>query len=261
MKVTEQGTRSWIFRFMLNGRAREMGLGPIHTTSLAEAIEAATECHKFLKCGVDPIDARTAERKHTRAKTKTFAECAAGYRSPSPELGKREARVAVGEYAQHLCRSGVRETARQCGRHQPRARGSAADLVHKARDSRQGSRTILDWARVRGYRVGDNPARWKGPLEELLPKRGRVRKVRHHPALPYDQAGAFTGAPRTRESTTALALEFLILTATRSGEVLGARWSEIDEARKSWIIPAARRTTSFPVLRPTDRFRTWPSRC
>jgi integrase len=99
---------------------------------------------------------------------------------------------------------------------------------------------VLDWASTRGYRQGDNPARWRGHLENLLPKRGKVRKVRHHPALPYQEIGTFMAALRSQEGIAARALEFAILTAVRTGEAIGAVWDEIDLRAKTWTIPAER---------------------
>lgn len=105
---------------------------------------------------------------------------------------------------------------------------------------RQRMEKILDWAATRGYRERDNPARWKGHLENLLPKRGKMRRVRHHPALPLANVGTFVEALRTHEGMSARALEFLILTAARTGEVLGATWDEIDFGSGVWTIPAER---------------------
>jgi integrase len=99
---------------------------------------------------------------------------------------------------------------------------------------------VLDWAKVRGYRTGENPARWRGHLDQLLPRRSKVRRVQHHPALPYSDMTAFMGKLRQRPGMAALALEFLILTATRTGEVRGAKWSELDIPKKLWTIPAER---------------------
>ena len=100
--------------------------------------------------------------------------------------------------------------------------------------------SILDWAKVRGYRDGENPARWRGHLDHLLPARAKVSKVRHHAALPYDELAGFMGKLRAQGGTSARALEFAILTAARTGEVIGARWAEIDLPGKTWTIPAER---------------------
>jgi integrase len=102
---------------------------------------------------------------------------------------------------------------------------------------------VLDWAKVRGYRTGENPARWKGHLDKLLPKIEKRKRVKHHPALPFNQTGAFIAALREQPGTAARALELLILTACRTGEVIGARWNEIDMDAGLWTIPAARTKT------------------
>ena len=99
---------------------------------------------------------------------------------------------------------------------------------------------VLDWSTVRGYRKGDNPARWRGHLDKLLPPRSKVRKVEHHAALPYVEIADFVTALRSQDGIAARALEFLIVTATRTGEVIGARWDEVDLEEKTWIVPAAR---------------------
>jgi integrase len=100
--------------------------------------------------------------------------------------------------------------------------------------------SVLDWATVRGHRTGDNPARWKSHLDQVLPGRGQIAKVEHHPALPYSELSALTAALALRPGTAARALHFLILTAARTGEVIGARWSEVDLKNKVWTIPAGR---------------------
>jgi integrase len=99
---------------------------------------------------------------------------------------------------------------------------------------------VLDWAKARGFREGENPARWRGHLSNLLPARAKIRAVKHHAALPYADVGAFMTDLRTREGTAADALEFLILTAARTGEVIGTRWPEIDFAARMWTVPGAR---------------------
>jgi integrase len=100
--------------------------------------------------------------------------------------------------------------------------------------------SVLDWAAARGYRQGDNPARWRGHLENLLPKRSKVRRVEHHAALPYPETPDFVAALRQQEGFASAALEFVILTAARTGEVIGAKWSEIDFEARLWLIPAER---------------------
>jgi integrase len=105
---------------------------------------------------------------------------------------------------------------------------------------RQRIESVLDFAKVRGYRDGENPARWRGHLDKLLPARSRVRQVEHHAALPYAELPAFLANLREREAVSARALEFLILAAARTGEVIDARWNEIDLLDKTWTVPATR---------------------
>src|ERR1700731_2694688 len=109
-----------------------------------------------------------------------------------------------------------------------------------ARRLRGRIEAVLDWATVRGYRKGENPARWRGHLDKLLPARSKVQKVEHHPALPYDELADFIAALRSQEGIASRALEFLILTAARTGEVIGARWDEVDLEEKIWVVPAPR---------------------
>lgn len=100
--------------------------------------------------------------------------------------------------------------------------------------------SVLSWAKARGFRTGDNPAAWKGHLDNLLPARGKIAKIMHHAALPYDQLSAFIQALRQQEGIAPLALEFAVLTAARTAEVLGVCWNEVDLNEKIWIVPAAR---------------------
>ena len=100
--------------------------------------------------------------------------------------------------------------------------------------------SVLNWAKARGYRIGENPALWKGHLDNLLPARSKIAKVKHHAALPYDQTSQFIDALRRQDGVAPLALEFAILTAARTGEIIGARWNEIDLAAKVWTVPASR---------------------
>jgi integrase len=99
---------------------------------------------------------------------------------------------------------------------------------------------VLDWATVRGYRKGENPARWRGHLDKLLPARAKIQKVVHHPALPYSEIADFMVSLRNQEGIAARALEFLILTAARTGEIIGAGWDEVDLDERVWVIPEAR---------------------
>ena len=240
-------SRSWLFRYEIGGRSREMGLGPTHTVSLAEAREKARTLRQQLLDDVDPLAARQAHRQAIAAesaKRKTFRECADdyiaahadGWRNPKhraqwasslatyafPALGG----LAVSDIeVAHVLR-----VLEPIWRTVPETASRVRGRIEK----------VLGYATVRGFRHGDNPARWVGHLAGVLPAKGKIRKVEHHAALPYPEIGAFMTALRGRNSVAARALEFLILTACRSGEVVGATWDEIDLKAKAWTIPAAR---------------------
>jgi integrase len=248
LQVTKKGdsvAKSWIYRFMLGGRAREMGLGSLRTVDLKEARARATKCRAFRDDGVDPIE----ERKATRAKAKleaastvTFGECVKSYIA-AHKPGWRNAKHA--QQWENTLRTYVDPILGALP-----IQAIDTGLVLKAlepiwnKKSETAGRvrgrieTILDWATARGYRQGENPARWRGHLDKLLPKRSKLRQVRHHPALPFDQVPDFIAALQQQKGIAARALEFLILTASRTGEVIGARPSEIAEGL--WTVPASR---------------------
>jgi integrase len=239
--------KSWLFRFAENGRERQMGLGSLDSVSLGQARDKAAECRRLRQEGIDPIEARNSQRASMAAetaKTMTFDQCAAGYIAAhrsgwrntkhaaqwqntlatyvSPIFGKLSVQaIDVGLVIKGLepIWSTKPETA-------SRVRGRIE--------------AVLDWAAARGIRDGDNPARWKGRLDKLLPRPSKVRVVEHHAAMPYDEIGSFIMELREREGVGARALEFAILTAARTSEVLGAQWSEIDFGAKVWTVPAGR---------------------
>jgi integrase len=247
LQVSAGGAKSWVYRFMLDGRAREMGLGPVHAIPLAEARKRAAECRRMRLDGIDPIEARSAQRVRKRlaaATAMTFEQCAEAYIAAHKAGWKNPKHAAqwpstLATYVYPVF--GILPV-------------QAVDvgLVMKALEpiwlskpetaSRLRGRieSILDWATTRGYRQGENPARWRGHLENLLPKKSKLRRVQHHPALPYNDAADFLAELRVQEGVAARALEFLILTAARTGEVIGARWDEIDLEAKIWVVPAAR---------------------
>ncbi len=250
LQVGEKGTKSWLFRFMLDGKARQMGLGAVHTISLPEAREAALKCRKLLHEGMDPIEARKEaliSQQLQTASAMTFKECAEAY-IKSHSAGWRNAKHTA-QWTSTL-KTYVFPV---FGSLPVQAVDTA--LVMKALDpiwqvktetaSRVRGRieAILDWAKARNYREGENPARWKGHLDNLLPARSKVKKVKHHAALPYDEIGAFMNQLSERESVSARGLEFQILTAARTGEVMGANWAEIDIDKALWTIPAERTKT------------------
>jgi integrase len=247
LQVTRGGARTWIYRFMLNRRAREMGLGPLHTVSLAEAREKARECRKLRLEGIDPIDARKAKRAEERlaaATAMTFQECAeayiaahrAGWRNPKhakqwPSTLETYVYPVFGALPVQAVDVGlVMKALEPIWQSKPETASRVRGRIE----------SILDWAAARGFRKGENSARWRGHLDNLLPARSKVRKVEHHPALPYPEMGEFIAALRGQEGVAARALEFLILTASRTGEVIGARWDEFDVGAKLWTVPAER---------------------
>jgi integrase len=247
LQVSPNGAKSWIFRFKEAGRLRVMGLGPTHTISLAEARDKARECRKLRLDAKDPIEVRKAARaaaKLEAAKTMTFRECAEAYIAAKAP-GWRSAQHAK-QWAASL-----KDYVYPVFDDLP-VQAIDLGLVLKAIEPVWKTRTetasrvrgriesVLGWATVRGYREGDNPARWKGHLENLLPERSKVRRIVHHAALPYPEIGAFMAGLRRQQGVAARAFEFLILTAARTGEVTGARWSEINVDDRVWVIPAER---------------------
>jgi integrase len=247
LQVSASGARSWIFRYMLDGRARWMGLGSLHDVKLSEARTLAAECRKRRADGTDPIEARKAIRALARlesAKAVTFADCATQY---------IEAHRAGWRNAKHgdQWTNTLKTYAHPVFGSLP-VQSVDTDLVMRVLDpiwrvktetaNRVRSRVenILDWAKTKGYRQGENPARWRGHLENLLPARGKVRKVQHHPALSYDKIRPFVKTLRREEGTASLALEFAILTGSRTSEVIGARWAEFNLKTALWTVPANR---------------------
>ena len=247
LQVSAAGTKSWIYRFTLDGRAREMGLGPLNTFSLAEARKRAAECRRMRHDGIDPIEARGAQRDQKRlegARSMTFDVCAEAY------IEAHKASWKNGKHAEQW-RGSLRNYASPVFGSSP-VQAIDLALVMKALEpiwqtkSETASRLrgrielVLDWATVRGYRKGENPARWRSHLDKLLPTRAKIQKVKHYPALPYAEIGPFMEALRGQEGIAARALEFLILTAARTGEIIGARWDEVDLDERVWVIPEAR---------------------
>ncbi|MFH7325891.1 tyrosine-type recombinase/integrase [Desulfurivibrio sp. C05AmB] len=262
LSVSPSGARSWILRYATGqtstsstGREyavrRDLGLGAYPEISLAMARQKAVEAKEQLKAGVDPVDTKKALRAHRIAaqrnvvtfdeaarrflagKTKEFSnpKHAAQWEATlktyaSPVLGKMQ--VADIELA-HIIRVLEPEWT------------TKTETMTRLRGRIEN---VLSWATVHGYRKGDNPARWQGNLDAVLPKPGKVATVKHHRALPWKEMPSFIPLLLQREGMAARALEFLILTATRSGEVRGATWAEIDLQERVWTIPATRMKAS-----------------
>jgi integrase len=247
LQVTGSGGRSWIFRYQRHGKRRDMGLGPAHLVGLAEARRRALELRRCLFEGIDPLERKRARDRAAAveaAQTITFREAAERY---------IVAHQASWRAKQHLARwhqtmrdfvypilGALPVEAVDVGLVTRVLEPIWTKMPETASRIRGRIELVLDWATVRQYRTGDNPARWRGHLDKLLPKVSRVSKVQHHAALPYSEIGAFMAQLRRRETVTARALEFAILTAARPSEAIGARWSEIDMSDRLWIVPAAR---------------------
>jgi integrase len=244
LQVTGKHAKSWLLRYSLRGKAREMGLGSLRKVSLAEARSKAAECHKLLDGHQDPIEHRKAQRAAAAlggAKTMTFKEAAAKYvamRSKGLKNAKHAAQwgTTLATYAEPVLGSLpvrdittglVHQVLEPIWTTKPETAGRVRGRIEK----------VLGWAKVNGYREGENPARWRDNLDQLLPKLSEVRKVKHHPALPYSELPAFMHALRRVEGTAARALEFTILTAARTEEVILARPGEVAERNKLWTAP------------------------
>ena len=247
LRISDSGTKAWMFRFGEGGKLRDMGLGPLHTISLPRARELARECRELRLQGIDPIAHRRAAlaaRKASDARAMTFKQCADAYIA-SHEAGWRNAlhrQQWSNTLAQHVhpvlgaLPVAAVDTALVLKAIEPIWK----TIPETASRTRGRVEAVLDFAKARGYRTGENPARWRGHLDQLLPARAKVARVRHHPALPYAEMGAFMAELRQDGSIGARALEFTILTAARTGEVLGAPWNEIDTVSKVWAIPGQR---------------------
>jgi integrase len=247
LRVANSGTKGWLYRYKSNRKVREMGLGPVRDVTLAEAREAAREARRLRRAGVDPIDAKRERKAAARldaARAITFSQCAAAYIENHRSGWTNPKHAAQWE-------STLRTYAYPVFGNLPVSDIDTALVVkvlepiwtakpETASRLRGRIESVLDFARVRGHRDGENPARWKGHLKDAFPAKTKVRKVKHHSALPYPEIGAFVAELRQREGGAAAALEFAILTAARTAEVIGASWPEINMKTAVWTIPAER---------------------
>ncbi len=248
MRIGPTAAKSWVLRYRNNGRRHDLGLGPFYLVSLAEARKKAADQRRLLRIdGQDPILTRRSARDQARlatARAMTFEACAeaymaaheAGWRNPKHRSQwaatlKTYVYPVFGDLPVQMVDVGlVMKAIEPIWTRKPETASRVRGRIE----------AVLDWAAARGYREGENPARWRGRLENLLPKRSKVRRVVHHAALAYPEIGDFMAKLRGQEGVAARALEFLILTAARTGEVIGARWREFDTGEKLWIVPGDR---------------------
>jgi integrase len=247
LRVAEGGSRQWIFRYAVDGRLRDMGIGPCHTLTLAEARERATEARKLRLDGIDPIEAKHAQRAAQRAadaKAMTFRQCAEGF------IKDNEAKWTNAKHRSEWQGTLIKYAYPILGAlpvaaiDTPLVLRVIKPLWERAPETASRVRgrieNVLGWATVHHYRAGDNPARWRGHLEHALPTRSKVAKVKHHAALPYAQAGSFMAKIRQDTRVAARCLEFITLTVARVGEANVATWNEIDFANRVWTVPPER---------------------
>lgn len=251
--VKRSGARSWVFRFMLDGKSHDLGLGAAagpDAISLAKARDLATALRLKVKAGVDPLAERQREAAEAIAAAQaaqiagiTFRDVAEAYIAANEGSWRnikhrQQWRNTLTTYVYPVI--GDLPVANVFTAHVLQiVEPIWKDKPETASRIRGRIETVLDAAKARGYREGENPARWRGHIAQILPARAKLSRG-HHKAMPYAEMPAFMSALRAREAMAALALEFTILTATRTSEVLGAIWDEVDLTKAIWTIPAVR---------------------
>ena len=263
LRITDSGTKAWIFRFARDGRTRDMGLGTCAEISLASARQIAEECRKLLKQGMDPIEARkkTAGKQNGSPNSATFREAVDRYitaHEPSWKNPKhrQQWRNTLNSYASpiigdmdvaDIATEDVLRVLEPIWRTKPETAVRVRGRIEN----------VLDWCRARKLRDGANPALWRGHLKHLLPARKKKGTVRHHRAMPWQELPAFMAALRTNSAMSARALEFTILTAARTSEAILATPSEFDLNEGVWHVPATRMKASVDHRVPlSERART-----
>jgi integrase len=236
LSISPNGGRRWVFLFRWHGKPTEIGLGSARDVTLARARELASLARAKLAEGINPKDARRA------SEGATFGECADRVIAAMKPSWRNRRHAAQWEmtlrcYAAPLRRLPVHEITTEDVLSVLKPLWN--DKLETASRLRSRIERVLDAAKAQGLRSGENPARWRGHLDQLLPKRQRLTR-KHHAAMNYPDVPTFIADLQTRNATAALALEFIILTAARSGEVLGARWEELDLERAVWTVPPKR---------------------
>lgn len=260
LSIGKGNAKSWILRIVVGSKRRDIGLGGLKDVSLAKAREKARDARELVRSGKDPVIERKSVRDalvKSQSRALTFKQCALQcHASKSSEFRNAKhkkdwiaalERHAFPKIGQMLINDiqlpdilGVLEPIWQ-------------SKTETATRLRQRIEVVFSWAIVSRYREGDNPARWHGNLKEVLPNPSKIVKVRHHPALPWQELGSFMVELRNKEGIAARALEFAILTAARSGEVRGLTWEEIDLNAKIWTIPGDRIKAGRPHTVPLSK--------
>lgn len=244
--IKKQGSKSWIYRYTVHGKQREMGLGPTDEVTLAEARDIASDNRRLIRNGIDPIAKRDQEMMRLRvetARTITFRECSLEFIESQRSAWSNQKHIKTweGSLQKHVFPFigdfPIKEVSK--------------DLVVRVLKPIWNSRTetasrirarierIISYASAMGYRTGENPASWKGNLDHIFPHQTKVAPVSHLPAVPIDETPEIFKALNGND-TVLKALQFLILTASRTGQTIAAEWSEINLYEKTWIIPAER---------------------
>jgi integrase len=258
LRVTPTESRHWVLRVVVAGKRRDVGLGAYPGVTLAAAREKAAEARSLVRNGIDPVEQARAARSQLQAETAkalTFEQCAAAFIKAHRE-GWKNAKHAqqwqstLAQWAfpkmgallvRDVDQAHVLAVLEQPANHaQPEGPNLWGGKTETASRVRGRIESVLAWATARGMRQGENPARWRGHLDKLLPKPSKVAKVEHHAALPVADMGAFMVRLRQMQGSGARALEFAILTAARSGEVRGMTWAELDLQVGIWTVPASR---------------------
>jgi len=247
MQVNPAGARSWILRVKVGAKRRDMGLGAYPGVTLAQAREKARQARERIDQGQDPILERERARSLLRAAQVSAISFEGAARkfvdAKSAEWSNDKHRkqwlATLVQYAFPVF--GLVHVTDIRQEHVLQALEPIWSTKTETASRLRGRiENVLDWAKARGHRSGENPARWRGHLDKLLPAPKKIAKVEHHAAVPVDDAPAFYGALLQRDGVAAQALQFAMLTAARSGEVRGATWAEIDLEKALWVIPAAR---------------------
>lgn len=247
LQVSASGTKSWVFRFTRAGKAREMGLGALHTITLAEARERAAGCRKLLVDGIDPIERRNAGKQTAAAEAAralTFDQCAEQYIEAHRAGWRNDKHAAqwtatLATYASPVF-GALPASAVDTSLIMKVLSPIWTEKTETAKRVRGRIESVLAWATVQGLRHGDNPARWRNHLDKLLAAPEKVAAIQHHAALHYAAVPEFLRALRAQPGTSARAVELVILTAARTSEVFNASFSEFDLQAKVWTIPAER---------------------